>query len=466
MPGARTPGGRSPGDRRHGRAGPSGSAPRRLLVVAASAVAAVSGCRDVGSGSGDVTVAPPSAYSDLPVTLIVTAPALRPALAIDIADESAGFEPGSIRMSLVGATPGDVVPLSSPRWDGVETYLTTVPAGTAPGRYGLRIDTADGRATMVTAAFQELGPDMDPPSLFVEAPMDDAILPAGGVGMLRVIADDGPGQLARVSWDTSAGALGFCDLPPDQITGQPPGQVTCRQSFSVPAVPDEAVTPQAFALHVLATDVVGHTTAVNVPLLAAAPPVITEFEGSIGALAGNQPFVVYGKHFLPGSRAALDGILILGSVAGGDQADDMTIMGLTPPHDPGVVQVSVQSRAGIDYATAPFRYVAPPRPRLVNPAVGPTGGGIRVTVAGNDLLDSVIIAFGATAAEAQPLGGVSHEAEDKVVGCLPPGQGTVSVWAIDPVTGMGSLPASFTYQDSPSDAGVLLDPSCASATAP
>ena len=210
----------------------------------------------------------------------------------------------------------------------------------------------------------------------------------------------------------------------------------------------------------------GHTTAVNVPLLAAAPPVITEFEGSIGALAGNQPFVVHGKHFLPGSQAALDGILILGSVAGGDQADDMTIMGLTPPHDPGVVQVSVQSRAGIDYATAPFRYVAPPRPRLVNPAVGPTGGGIRVTVAGNDLLDSVIIAFGATAAEAQPLGGVSHEAEDKVVGCLPPGQGTVSVWAIDPVTGMGSLPASFTYQDSPSDAGVLLDPSCASATAP
>ena len=144
--------------------------------------------------------------------------------------------------------------------------------------------------------------------------------------------------------------------------------------------------------------------------------------------------------------------------------DDTTIMGLTPPHSlPEDVPVEVSSDAGAATLTTKFRYVAPPRIRTIYPATGPTSGGIRIIVAGNDLSDHAMIVFGATLETATPLGPpLTYSADDKVVGCLPPGQGTVSVWARDPVTGVGPPFNGFSYTDPLANAGASEgDPACA-----
>ena len=77
----------------------------------------------------------------------------------------------------------------------------------------------------------------------------------------------------------------------------------------------------------------------------------------------------------------------------------------------------------------------------------------------------VTIKFGTSLADARPLTKpFSYEADDKVTGCLPPGHGTVSVWASDPITGDDQLAGAFTYTDGP------LDPTsvwlCDSSTSP
>lgn len=462
---ARSAGGPSRGDPR--RAGRCCVAKRRFFCPLA-VLLTTHGCTDVGSGPIDLQVRPSSAYSDLAMTLVVNAPALRPALAVDIVAETAQYEKDSVRMSLVGESPGpnNVVPLSEPRWDGASTYLTIVPAGTAPGVYGLRIDTENGHSTTVAGAFQELGRDTSPPTLIVNAPMAGWKLPQGGSTMMMIFADDGPGQLAQVSCETSAG-VGQCDLPANPITGELPSQVSCMANCPVPAVTGDVIDPEPFTLQVVATDVAGQSTTVPVPLFAANLPSVTGFDNTVGAVSGNQVFTVRGQYFLPGSQALLDGIPLVGPVPGGDRVDDTTIVGMTPPHGPGAVPVEVQSAAGTAHAMALFRYMSPPRPRAIQPAVGPSAGGIRVTIAGNDLRSEVIISLGTTLENAQPLrGATAHDFEDKVVGCLPPGQGTVSVWAYDPVTGFSSLPDSFTYQDAAGDAGVLLDPTCTAGSGP
>ncbi|HEY8927063.1 MAG TPA: IPT/TIG domain-containing protein, partial [Polyangia bacterium] len=131
--------------------------------------------------------------------------------------------------------------------------------------------------------------------------------------------------------------------------------------------------------------------------------------------------------------------------------------------------VVVQSDAGPSAQGVSFRYLGPPRLRSVHPTVGPTAGGIKMTIAGNDLRDAVKISFGASSADARELlVPITHEADDKVTGCLPPGHGTVTVWATDPITGQSRLDAAFTYTDGPPDPSwvTLCDPAQTPAPAP
>ena len=142
--------------------------------------------------------------------------------------------------------------------------------------------------------------------------------------------------------------------------------------------------------------------------------------------------------------------------------DSGTIVGFTPRGDQARdVAVSVKTLAGVAGGPYPFRYTAPPKLRLIQPASGPTGGGVLVTVAGNDLLDGVTISFGATYETSVPFYNASYSSSDKVVGCLPAGTtGIVNVWATDSVTGVGELAGGFTYVD-PEDADVaMVSPAC------
>src|SRR5207247_6370787 len=132
----------------------------------------------------------------------------------------------------------------------------------------------------------------------------------------------------------------------------------------------------------------------------------------------------------------------------------------------GPLDLEVRAPAGDGQAMTKFRYTAAPRVRVVYPESGPTAGGIQMTIGGNDLRMGVAIMFGTTMADAQPLVGALASNDNKVVGCLPPGSGTVSVWAVDMLTGQGSpLANAFTYTSS-AGAAQPGAPPCALTAAP
>jgi hypothetical protein len=228
-----------------------------------------------------------------------------------------------------------------------------------------------------------------------------------------------------------------------------------------------------FTIWVKATDVSGLFTEVPIPLFLAQPPVITGFKQEVGRLEGKQSFTVNGRFFPVGSKVAIGGMRLLDPdtllSTGGIWLSDSTITGLVPPSlRPNVVDVTVTTPWGaVGTATKKFSYILPPLIRLVQPPSGPAAGGISITIAGNDLRGGVEIRFGATLESSSPLLSATWVGDAKVVGILPPGRGNVSVWAIDPITGVGEAANAFTYledasnrTDSPSteDGGVSTSP--------
>jgi hypothetical protein len=182
-------------------------------------------------------------------------------------------------------------------------------------------------------------------------------------------------------------------------------------------------------------------------------PVVQSFEPTYGPPSGQQQITIHGRHFSDDAEAFIGPTPITGAPpgnrVGGDVRDAGTIVGFTPwaarAYD---ATVSVTTVAGVGDGPYPFHYTAAPRIRLVQPASGPPSGGVRMTIAGDDLLSGVVISFGPAFAGSVPLYNATYSFNDKVVGCLPPGQqGTVTVWASDPVTGVGSLMGGFTYAD-------------------
>jgi hypothetical protein len=444
-----------------------------------------------------VGVEPTSAYSDAARVLTVMASVdsmLRPALDVDISGQSAWFDQSTLHLALVPPVgdPLPIVPLGVVRWtprvsttlEGsspvvYDVFQATIPAGVAPGFYDVRLDLPSHKVAVLRAGFHELGPDPEAPTLSVSSPGVEQVLPAGLDVTAMISADDGAGQIHDVLLETPDGPASGCDIESVQArlmfpynADLPSRVVFCPATFATPPL-DDAQVMAPYWLRVSVHDVAGHEASRTVSLWLTHTPEITSFENTVGSLAGYQPFVVHGRFFLPGTQATIGRVPIVGTLSGGGSVpggivvDDMTIMGLTPPHSLAEeVPVEVRSDAGAATLMARFRYVAPPRIRVIFPATGPTSGGIKVTVAGNDLSENVTILVGATLETAKPLGPpLTYAADDKVVGCLPPGQGTVSVWARDPVTGV-SLPYNgFAYTDVAADgtAPALPDPACATA---
>jgi hypothetical protein len=455
----------------------------RALRFTLATLLGVSACGEAGGAPVINGISPLRAYSDFAVLMAIKAE-FRPELVVDIAAESASYDDGTIHAWLVGETPGlpSAVSLGTTAWNGIDTYLVTVPQGTAPGLYAVRVDAPNGRSTTLHGAFEELGADTFSPLLFVQRPSATDTLganTAATAGMTgtsftgMIFVDDDPGHLREVDWWTSDNIYGSCPLLPLQLdTMAPPSQISCKPDFMIAPLPDGLTGPVPFSFHVVAIDVSGQMASQDVTLSVAPIPVVDSFEGPIGALAGLQQFVVHGRYFFPGSQAFIDGVPLMGDTVGGDRLDDQTIVGLTPPRSvPNTVLVEVRNPGltpvGVGRAAAAFRYLAPPQPRIVEPSVGPTSGAILVTIAGNDLTSDVSISFGLTQETAQPMCIISYVAGDKVTGYPPPGQGTVSIWATNPVTGTGVFAGAFTYSDDAVDGGAVPSPPpCPAATTP
>jgi hypothetical protein len=434
-------------------------------------------CSDVGPTPGINSVTPAAAYSDVAVPIIVEAPMLRAALVVDIDGENAYYDDGAIHMALEGDEPGlpdwvDLRPVQSVPGVAGTSFLATVPANLLPGVYALRVTPPSGHSVLQHGAFQELGPDTIPPTVTVDMPQAGATLGVGDKATTVTASlhvDDGFGQLMAVNWFASNGATGWCPLTLQPLTNALPGHISCTARFPIaPLTPADGLAVP-FSFEVLAADVAANVMPLTVAVTVANLPKVVSFEPTYGALAGQQSLTIHGGYFGQDAKAFIDTNAIVGGPpdnrVGGDVIDSGTIVGFTPrnalPHD---ATVSVQSIAGVGDGPYPFRYTAPPNPRLIQPTSGPVSGGVTVTVAGNDLLDGVIISFGKTYETSVPLYNASYTSNDKVVGCLPPGEaGAVTVWAADPVTGRGKLAGAFTYTD---DGDALASPGCLTADTP
>ena len=289
------------------------------------------------------------------------------------------------------------------------------------------------------------------------------------------MVDDHMGGLASVDWKTSNDTVGSCLPPPEDPTDPPPSRVpACMALFKAPQLSDQDTTIATFTFTVTATDIAGHTSVLELPLVVAKAPIIDDFSNFEGSLVGDQPFTVHGQYFLGTSTKALIGDPPI-EISGVAILNEHTIVGRTPPHTRAEsVPVQVKSLGGTAVARRFFVYLPPPRPRDIQPSHGPASGGIRVTVVGNDFRPDVAIYVGGTLDSSGALDS-SHRLynvmrvpsqTNKVTGCLPPESqaGSVSVWASDPVSGKSELPNAFTYQTDAGGgggaAGSTPDPDC------
>lgn len=418
------------------------------------------GCAPVPEPPELLSIQPVQAYADEPVVARVLTRGLRPALQVGIQGGGLSLALPSVRMRLVpegGGGVGDAVGVETLYWNAADSFWVRVPADLPAGPYALELTDPRGAVTTLASAFTGLGADPDPPEVELQGLPEGNIIGSAKMIVAQAVADDGAGFLESFRWSVDGGDEHACVIPSGTNGGdQPPVGATravCSVPLKAPLLRDGDPTMVPMSLHLVARDVAGHESARDIPLRAAKLPKVEGFQDVLGGLGGWQPFSVRGRFFIPGSRAFLGGVPILSGVLT-EGADGLaTISGWTPPRARAEsVEVEVRSPAGPGFFDERrFVYLGPPRPRDIQPPVGPTRGGIRVTVRGNDLYKGVVIYVGKSREVRQPLYAVSYEAtiSTKVVGCLPPGEGTVSVWTYDPVTGDGELPMAFTYQDPP-----------------
>jgi hypothetical protein len=424
-----------------------------LAALAALAAAAVAGCERSAPPPMLMQVVPSAAYTNGPVALTIEAPGVRPAFTVDVSRSELIVDTGSLALNLLPESAPEAPPirLEPLRWNGADLIYASTPAGLAPARYTVELVDPRGKHAVSSTGFESLGPDSVPPSIDVRMPAQYSYLAAARPSDAVVDVDDGRGMLADVHWETASGESGACALPPEGPYAITPSKISCR--FTIMAPPkQEAATPDPFFLSVWASDLGGMETMVKTPLYVARVPTIISFSGTVGSLGGRQPFVVSGRDFLPGSQAFIGGLPVIDQVR---KEDSLEISGLTPPRSRAeAALVEVRSPAGTATATLPFTYLPAPNPRDVQPPRGPAAGGIRVTVRGNNLRYGVTIFLGASPEHRRMLTNPIWEPDNKVVGCLPPGNGTVSLWAHDRDTGEGVLLQAFTYDEAIAATGV------------
>lgn len=421
-----------------------------LVLVAAPA------CHDQRTALAIVDVTPSFAYSDGDLGLIIDAPGIRPSLSIDLDSQSATLDSASVHISLVPSVDDGrpVVPLTV-KWLRLGRFLARMTAGVAAGQYDVKLVAPDGRSSTLPAAFVCGGARPAGPVITVASPSPAQMVGADDPFEASFTVDDHGGQLVDVSWFTSEGAKGACPIEVDAETGNR------SETFATASSPDcvKIPTPKSssftsstmdFVLTVTAIDISGQTSVFPTPLIIAQAPVITRIDKEVGRLEGKQSFRVEGRYFPVGATAAIGGVRILNPDEGGTggfRENENTIVGLVPPSPrPDVLEVTVTTPWGaVGTSARKFNYILPPLIRVVQPSTGPAAGGIMMTIAGNDLRAPVAIKFGPTLEDAIDLVGPQYPADSKVVGTLPPGHGTVLVWAQDPITGLGPPFSAFTY---------------------
>jgi hypothetical protein len=179
-----------------------------------------------------------------------------------------------------------------------------------------------------------------------------------------------------------------------------------------------------------------------------APPSVDAIFPRSGPAAGGTPVVIYGANF-GGATAVYFGDVPAASFT---VNAGLEITATSPPGNPGVVNVTVVSSAGVStiWPFDQFTYTsAAPTITAISPHVGPAVGGTSVIITGNNLSGALAVYFGDVPATN------FINSDTQITATAPAGTGTVDVTVVS--TGGTSATSSadqFTYVSAPIVASV------------
>jgi hypothetical protein len=415
---------------------------RPRLGVAALVAAGCSGNAEPHLTINAVT--PASAYNNAPVSIVIEGGPFRPIYDVDTSGGSETIELGAFTAFLTPSGGGDVHPADDLMWVNTSQLGATLPKDVPAGSYDVEVRDPRGALALKQMGFLSLGPDRTPPTVKIDEPQPGTVVTAGAEVPVAFEADDGPqGALDMLLWKVSSIDLTFTGSCAHTANAT---RATCRFVFVAPK-PTQPMQP--LVIVVTGTDSVGNTGQTQTTVSIGVAPTVTSFEPFKGPADGDTPFMVHGQNFIPGTQVLMGGALLAPS--GGTVMSDTLIVGRTPAHDPGPVTVSVQTGSSAVDAPGSFEFVGRPEVLAVSPTSGPLAGCTPITIVGRyfDATAKTRIWFGSdpTLSSDAPLQCIDYVSPNRIEGLTPPGAGAVSVYAQDPVGGVGELMLAYTYLD-------------------
>jgi hypothetical protein len=419
----------------------------RLMKVVARARAGVAllvagGCS--GSSEPPVSVSavvPSKAFNNAPVAVVIKGGPFRPAYTIDTGSGRTAIELSAFTANLL-STPALRVPVDALTWRSTGELAGDFPAGLGIGTYDVEVRDPRGGITVLPAGFTSLGPDHAPPTITFTKPTLGDPEAADRPVSASVRADDGYGHLQALRWTVLQHntPLTSGDCPIDLGSSQ----TTCSFTFVTPT-PDQLI--DTVTIRAEAQDTVGNDATADAVLRVALRPRIFSYGPGAGRAGGMTDVRVTGENFVDGTKMLFDGTSAEAMVV----ESSTSLRGVTPFHEAASVPFTVRTGSFEIYG-GEFEFVAAPRVRLIAPASGPLTGGTPVVIAGNDFRQQTEISF-VTANEINPLGCPRVVSASRIEGVVPPGTGVATVYAYDPVAGMGEATVTFSYAGDP-DGGV------------
>jgi len=395
-----------------------------------------------------VSISPQQGYTDQVTLVRITGSNFVPAYLFDLEENQASVKQNVFLGEVTGA--GGKAKLTDIVWRSPNLLEAVLDKG-LPGPaevYNVTIFDPRGQSATLFNGFISLGTDTDPPVITVLQPDPLRVVAAGNIVPVDfTVADKGAGSLQNVTYSVllegSANANGRCALAP---LG---GPTRCRFEAQVPAA---AAAGQLFEIRLSAADASanGNAVAKTIPFKIVPAPILLSRNPAQGPATGGTDIVIKGVNLPPDAKAFIGGVPL--EPNGGKWLDVETILGRSPPGKVGRFRVEIRAATGTSTLSSAqdFSYLEDIVLEEVEPSSSPTTGGIGVRVTGKGFTVDTVIIFGDHATTGTPLigavPGTPQQAGQKVIeGNVPPGVGSTSVWAVDPILGKTRWMGTFTW---------------------
>jgi hypothetical protein len=408
------------------------------------AVLLAAGCAGNAEPKVAITaVTPAAAYSNFLISLSIEGGPFRPSYDVDTNGGSETTEQGAFTAFLSASGGGLRQPVDDLKWGNTSQLSAELPPGIPAGTYDVEVRDPRGALAMKAMGFVSLGPDETAPVVTIDEPQPGTIVSAGAEVPVAFEVDDGYGTLDQIVWTVSSPDS---TMPPGSCDPMHASRATCRFIFLAPQ-PTQPGQPLELDIHITATDTASNPGVKDATLFVGLAPVVSSFDPFVGPAAGGTLVSVHGQNFIKGTQVLMGGAPL--EPGGGTIVSDTLIQGTTPAHDPGPVSVTVQTGSASVDAPGAFEFVAAPQVLDVSPNSGPLAGCAPVTIVGKGFDDGRMtrIWFGSDLGSAAALQCIDYKGPNRIEGLTPPGAGAVSVFAQDPVGGVGELPLAYTYLD-------------------